>query len=92
MYLQTVQSSFNSEDSLHSTDEAGDRSAWAGGGGQEFDPDIGYCSHSTSSSSYNIEQATEVSQGLGSVFKKYYMWLRRFQIGIIHCWGLNLLI
>lgn len=79
MYLQTVQSSFNSEDSLHSADEAGDRSAWAGGGGQEFDPDSGYCSHSTSSSSYNIEQATEVSQGLGSVFKKYYMWLRRFQ-------------
>lgn len=69
MYLQTVQSSLNSEDSLHSADEAGDRSAWAGGWGQEFDPDIGYCSHSTSSSSHNIDQATEVSQCLGSVLK-----------------------
>lgn len=69
MYLQTIQSSLNSEDSLHSTDEAGDWSAWARGGGQEFDPDIGYCSHSTSSSSHNIDQATEVSQGHGSVLK-----------------------
>lgn len=57
---ETVQSSLNSEDSLHSADEAGDRSAWAGGWGQEFDPDIGYCSHSTSSSSHNIDQATEL--------------------------------
>lgn len=78
MYLQTVQSSFNSEDSLHSADEAGDRSAWAGGGRQEFDLDIGYCSHSTSSSSHNIDQGTEVSQCLESVHKKYYVWLRRF--------------
>lgn len=67
MYLQTVQSSFNSEDSLHSADEAGDRSAWAGGAGQEFDLDIGYCSHSTCSSSHNIDQATEVTRCLGGV-------------------------
>lgn len=51
----------NSQDSLLNTDEAGDRTLGMGDRGQEFDPDMGYCSHSTSSSSHNMEQGTEVN-------------------------------
>ncbi|XP_062609829.1 uncharacterized protein LOC134271634 isoform X2 [Saccostrea cucullata] len=41
------------------TDEAGDRMGWSGA---EWDPDLGYCSHSTCSSSHNVEQGTESYQ------------------------------
>ncbi|XP_061176284.1 uncharacterized protein LOC133185207 isoform X2 [Saccostrea echinata] len=44
---------------LQKTDEAGDRTGWSG---VEWDPDLGYCSHSTCSSSHNVEQGTESYQ------------------------------
>ncbi|XP_048769767.2 uncharacterized protein LOC125675950 [Ostrea edulis] len=45
--------------SLQNTDEAGDRLLGVGGGA-EWDPDMGYCSHSTSSSCHYTEQGTEL--------------------------------
>ena len=61
----------NSQDSLLNTDEAGDRTLGMSDRGQEFDPDMGYCSHSTSSSSHNMDQGTEVNIVLISFEKMF---------------------